>query len=123
MTSLDKPILFLATKDAGRAREFYQDLLGLSFEADEPAALVFDVGGTMLRIQKVEMLPELQHTVLGWPVDDIQQTMAARGHNGVQFNRYEQLPQDDQGVWESPSGAKVAWFTDPDGNTLSLTQH
>ena len=123
MTSLNRPILFLATKDAGRGRRFYQDTLRLAFVADEPAALVFHVGGTMLRIQKVERLPELQHTVLGWSVDDIQQSMASLGKNGVRFNRYEELPQDEQGVWESPSGAKVAWFTDPDGNTLSLTQH
>ena len=42
--------------------------------------------------------------------------------NGVRFEQYAGMDQDERGVWTAPGGAKVAWFKDPDGNTLSLTQ-
>jgi len=76
----------------------------------------------MLRIQKVEQLTPAQHTVLGWGVADIHATVKGLAGKGVAFERYGFLPQDDSGVWTSPVGAKIAWFKDPDGNTLSLTQ-
>jgi len=122
MTLFDQPILFLATADPTRARGFYEDVLGLTFAADEPWALVFDVAGTQLRIQKVDELPEVPYTVLGWRVEDIRQAMTELTERGVAFVQYEFLPQDEHGVWETPSGVKIAWFTDPDGNTLSLTE-
>lgn len=122
MGDLNKPILFVATMDADRARNFYESVLGLKFVSDDPAAIVFDVGGTMLRIQKVQDLPVVPHTVLGWEVDDIYKTIAALRARGVHFTEFVHIHQDDDGVWVSPSGAKVAWFSDPDGNTLSLTQ-
>ena len=122
MTLLSRPILFLATTDPAQARAFFEDVLGLTFVADEPWALVFDVGGTSLRIQKVEELSEARYTVLGWTVEDIREAMEALVERGVSFEQYEFLPQDEHGVWETPSGVKIAWFTDPDGNTLSLTE-
>jgi catechol 2,3-dioxygenase-like lactoylglutathione lyase family enzyme len=122
VTDLTTPILFVATTDAARSRAFYEETLGLSFVADEPSALVFDVGGTMLRIQKVERLSPAAHTVLGWSVVDVRRTIAMLRGRGVQLTRYPALPQDDDGVWTTPSGGRVAWLTDPDGNTLSLTE-
>lgn len=122
MAALNKPILFLATTDPECARTFYEDALGFTFVADEPFALIFDVAGTMLRIQKLEQMAPVQHTVLGWAVDDIHATIAGLRAKRVEFERYEGMPQDEHGVWETPAGAKVAWFKDPDGNTLSLTQ-
>ncbi len=122
MTLFDQPILFLATADPIRSRSFYEDVLGLTFVADEPRALVFDVAGTQLRIQKVEELSEVRYTVLGWTVEDIREAMTELVQRGVTFEQYEFLPQDENGVWETPAGVKVAWFTDPDGNTLSLTE-
>lgn len=95
----------------------------MSFVSDEPWALVFDVEGTMLRIQKVEHLSQIPYTVLGWRVNDIRRTMSELLETEVQFERYEQFRQDEHGVWETPDGAKVCWFRDPDSNTLSLTQH
>jgi len=83
---------------------------------------VFDLGATTLRIQKVESVPEVNYTVLGWEVLDIKQCVAELTQKGVQFEKFSQLPQDELGVWNSPSGASIAWFKDPDGNTLSLTQ-
>jgi catechol 2,3-dioxygenase-like lactoylglutathione lyase family enzyme len=122
MTPLNDPVLFLATANAERSRAFYQGALGLAFVADEPYALVFRVGHSMLRIQKVEHVVKAPYTSLGWAVQDIRSTVADLSKAGVVFRRYDGLDQDDQGIWHSPGGAFVAWFQDPDGNTLSLTQ-
>jgi catechol 2,3-dioxygenase-like lactoylglutathione lyase family enzyme len=122
MTHLDKPILFLATANAERSRAFYERALGLAFVADEPPALVFRVGHSMLRIQKVEQVHALPYTALGWAVADIRGTVQDLSAVGVAFQRYDGMNQDDDGIWHAPSGALVAWFRDPDGHTLSLTQ-
>jgi catechol 2,3-dioxygenase-like lactoylglutathione lyase family enzyme len=113
---------FVATANAERARQFYESTLGLRLVADEFFALVFDVNGTMLRIQKVEKVTPAPYTVLGWRVKDIVATAGSLAERGVKFERYNGMPQDEQGIWQSPSGAKIAWFKDPDGNTLSLAQ-
>lgn len=115
-------IAFVATTDAARARAFYEGALGLAITEDSPFALVANAGGTMLRIQKVEKLTPQPFTMLGWHVSNIEKTMTELGMKGVTFERYEFLEQDAQGVWSTPDGAKIAWFKDPDGNTLSLTQ-
>jgi len=115
-------ISFVATRDAPAARAFYEGTLGLRLVADEHFALVFDVNGRMLRIAKTETLSAAAHTVLGWEVDDISAKVKELAARGVAFLRFEGMPQDESGVWTSPSGARVAWFKDPDGNSLSLTQ-
>ena len=115
-------IAFAATADAARARAFYGDVLGLRLRSDEPFALVYDANGTMLRIQKTDRVSPAPHTLLGWQVDDIALVARQLGDRGVRFERYPGLAQDDNGIWTSPAGAMVAWFKDPDRNTLSLTQ-
>jgi predicted enzyme related to lactoylglutathione lyase len=115
-------IAFAATTDPGRALPFYRDVLGLRVVADEPWAIVFDAHGTMLRLQKSPQHAPAQHTLLGWRVDDIAATIRALIQRGVQFERYDLMPQDDDGVWTTPDGTKIAWFKDPDGNLLSLTE-
>jgi catechol 2,3-dioxygenase-like lactoylglutathione lyase family enzyme len=122
LTQLDKPVLFLATADASRSRAFYEGLLGLTLASDEPAALVFQVGPAMLRIQKVDRVHRVPYTVLGWTVADIRQTVHDMRAAGVVFERYDGMSQDVDGIWHAPSGALVAWFQDPDGHVLSLTQ-
>ena len=122
MTPLIKPMLFLATANAAKAREFFEKMLGLQFESEDFAALVFRVGGSMLRIQKVKEVRKAQYTSLGWEVEDIHATVKQLRASGVVFQRYEGVEQDEDNVWRSPSGAQVAWFEDPDGNILSLTQ-
>lgn len=122
MAHLDEPILFLATANAERARAFYERVLGLAFLADEPMALVFQVGDLMLRIQKVDQVRAAPYTALGWAVSDIRQAGHRLREAGVAFERYEGMNQDDDGIWPAPSGALVAWFRDPDGHVLSLTQ-
>ena len=122
MTRLDNPVLFLATANAERSRAFYERVLGLAFVADEPPALVFRVGDSMLRIQKVEQVHAVPYTALGWEVSDIRRTVRDLRAAGVVFQRYDGMDQDRDGIWHSPSGAFVAWFRDPDGHVLSLTQ-
>jgi catechol 2,3-dioxygenase-like lactoylglutathione lyase family enzyme len=117
-------IAFIHTKDAARARAFYEATLGLRFVSDDSFAIVMDANGTMLRIARVGDFTPFPFTILGWEVDDIEATAAAMAAKGVEFSRYPFLKQADNGIWTAPEGAaKVAWFLDPDGNTLSISQH
>jgi catechol 2,3-dioxygenase-like lactoylglutathione lyase family enzyme len=122
MLTNNNAISFVATRDASAARSFYEGTLGLRLVADEHFALVFDVNGRMLRIAKIDMLTPAAHTVLGWEVEDIDAAVKELRARGVAFLRFENMPQDALGIWTSPSRARVAWFKDPDGNNLSLTQ-
>ena len=122
MLKTSKIIAFAATQHPARARKFYEKTLGLKLIDDGPFALVFDANGTMLRVQKVDELMPASHTVLGWDVADIRATIKELSKRGVRFERFEGMQQDEFGVWTSPAGGMIAWFKDPDGNTLSLTQ-
>lgn len=118
------PIMaFSATADPERAKAFYRDQLGLKLVEDSGFALVFDAAGTMLRVQKVKEVRQAQYTALGWQVADIAAKVDELEKAGVQFQRYGFPGQDEKGIWTPPGSAtKVAWFLDPDGNILSLTQ-
>ncbi|MFL5304453.1 MAG: VOC family protein [Polyangia bacterium] len=118
----NRVMAFLATRDGARARAFYADTLGLRVLSDDGFALALDAGGTMLRIQKVDDFTPHPFTALGWEVPDLQATVGALALAGVTFQRYPGMDQDARGIWRSPSGARIAWFKDPDGNTLSLSQ-
>jgi catechol 2,3-dioxygenase-like lactoylglutathione lyase family enzyme len=122
MLGKNKLVAFVATTNGERARQFYEETLGLEVLSDDPYALVCDVDGTFLRIQKVASLRPQGFTVLGWEVADIAATIDLLAEGGVETERFDGMNQDARGVWTSPSGARVAWFKDPDGNTLSLTQ-
>ena len=113
---------FVCTTDPARARHFYGEVLGLAMKADEEFALVFEANGTMLRVQKVKEVPPPRATVLGWKVEDIEAAAQRLTRKGVEFMRVDGLPQDEIGIWTAPDGTKVAWFKDPDGNILSLTE-
>jgi catechol 2,3-dioxygenase-like lactoylglutathione lyase family enzyme len=118
-----RPIVaFVGTTDPKRAKAFYARTLGLRLVSEDGFALAFDAGGTMLRVAIVKTLQPAGYTVLGWIVPDIAKAARDLAKRGVVFQRYEGMPQDDLGIWSSPSGARVAWFTDPDKNTLSLTE-
>ena len=118
------PIMaFAATTDAERAKAFYRDQLGLRLVSDEGFALVFDAAGTMLRVQRVKEVRVAQYTALGWQVPDIAAKVDELEKAGVKFEHYGFPDQDEKGIWTAPGGAaKVAWFKDPDGNILGLTQ-
>jgi catechol 2,3-dioxygenase-like lactoylglutathione lyase family enzyme len=114
---------FVSIVDVPRAIEFYRDTLGLRLVSEEPPfALVFDANGIMLRLGMAKELPPAHGTVLGWQVPGITATVENLGQAGVRFERYEGMDQDELGIWTSPSGARVAWFKDPDGNILSVTE-
>ena len=112
---------FIPTRDAAAARAFYAGTLGLRVADETPFALVIDAGGTMLRVTPVPGLAARPFTVAGWQVPDIGTAVRDLAGRGVQFTRYDGMAQDDLGIWTTPGGDRVAWFTDPDGNTLSLT--
>lgn len=122
MLQSSKIMAFVATADEKRARAYYEGTLGMRLLRDEPFALVFDANGTMLRIAKVAKLTPAAYTVLGWEVGDITATVRHLQQRGVVFEVIRGFEQGDLGVWTAPDGTKVAWFRDPDGNMLSLTQ-
>ncbi len=115
-------VSFVGVADLVRARHFYGDQLGLSLRDETPFALVAEVGGGMLRITAVEHVAPVLYTVLGWSVPDIDAVIDHLVSSGVTFTRYEAMDQDERGVWTAPNGSRIAWFLDPDGNNLSLTQ-
>lgn len=122
MLNASNLIAFVATTNAEHARAFYEGTLGLTLVEENPFALVFDANNVMLRVQKVQSLNPATHTTLGWNVSNIRGTITALIQKSVVFERYARLSQDELGIWLSPSGAQVAWFKDPDGNVLSLTE-
>jgi catechol 2,3-dioxygenase-like lactoylglutathione lyase family enzyme len=109
-----KLVAFIAARDLRRAKEFYRDTLGLDLVSEDEFALVFDVSGTMLRVTRVEELTAAKYTVLGWQVDDIASAAKQLRNAHITLERYPGMEQDELGIWNSPSGAKVAWFKDPD---------
>jgi predicted enzyme related to lactoylglutathione lyase len=115
-------VSFAPTKDLARARSFYEHVLGLPVEDENAYACVLNAHGTMLRLTAVAEVAHPGYTVLGWRVSDISGTVTGLESLGVVFLRYDGIEQDAQGVWTAPSGDRIAWFTDPDGNVLSLTQ-
>ena len=118
-------VAFVPTRNPQKARPYYEKTLGLSFVGDDQFALVFDANGVMVRVVDVSSVPGFEpapFTILGWSVGDIGKTVEALGKKGVKFELYPGMQQDQKGVWTSPSGAKVAWFKDPDGNVLSVTE-
>lgn len=116
-------IAFAATTDAGRAKAFYRDVLGLKPVHEDRFAVVFDAHGTTLRVSLVEHVSVAAYTVLGWEVADVVATVGGLVAAGVRFERYPGLEQDENGIWRAPDGTGVAWFKDPDGNLLSVSQH
>ena len=115
-------IAFVASTDLERSRTFYETTLGLRFVEQSPYACVFDARGTMLRVTLVAPAGAPDHTVLGWRVADITGAVRDLAERGVPTTWFSGMDQDDDGVWTTPGGDRVAWFTDPDGNTLSFTQ-
>jgi catechol 2,3-dioxygenase-like lactoylglutathione lyase family enzyme len=119
-------VAFVPTRNPAKARAFYEGTLGLRFVSEDPFALVLDANGVMIRVANVSNVDGFKpapFTILGWLVDDIAGAVKGLRSKGVKFDRYPGMGQDELGVWNSPSGARIAWFKDPEGNVLSLTQH
>ena len=114
---------FLLTKDYEAAREFYEGKLGFEFVSLDPYAMVMRVGGHDIRIVKVGTFVPLRSTVLGWQVEDIENVTGWLKQRGVVMEKYPFIQDQENGIWTTPNGDRVAWFQDPDGNVLSVSQH
>jgi catechol 2,3-dioxygenase-like lactoylglutathione lyase family enzyme len=113
---------FIASTDLVRSSAFYGDVLGLERLDENPFASVFDANGTLLRVTLVDQVAPAQYTILGWSVVELEERIRILTDRGVVFERFPGMAQDSLGIWTSPSGDRVAWFKDPDGNVLSLSQ-
>ena len=123
LSTAAKAMTFIITRDRGQAKAFYGGVLGFALTHEDDFAAVFDLNGTMLRVSTVPTHVAQAHTVLGWEVPDIVQAAHDLSAKGVSFVFYDGFGQDEFGIWTPPGGTtKVAWFKDPDGNLLSLTQ-
>jgi catechol 2,3-dioxygenase-like lactoylglutathione lyase family enzyme len=119
-----RTVAFVPSTDLARSRAFYEGVLGLPIASQDPFAVVVRFAEATIRITAVgDSLTVQPFTVLGWEVDDIGSAVRDLAAKGVEFLRFDGMPQDDAGVWTSPDGTKVAWFHDPDGNTLSIDAH
>ena len=114
---------FIQVSDRKKACEFYVDVLGLQYVSEDPFALVVESNGTKIRIGEMPKLQPAQFTVLGWEVRDIEEAVTSLTSRGVEFQQYGFSGQNERGIWTTPGGDKVAWFKDPSGNVLSLSQH
>ena len=113
---------FVRISDPERSRRFYEQTLGLAFDYENPYVMVFRSGNSQIIAQIVKEFAPVPATVLGWEVKDIENVVTALRKSGVVFEKYEGMDQDELGIWKSPAG-KVAWFKDPDGNILSVSEH
>lgn len=118
-----QPVSFIATDRPEESKGFYRDIVGLELIDATPFALVFRDGSHVLRIQIVPDFEPVGYTVHGWQVENIAEDIRALAAAGVTFERFGQLDQDALGIWTTPDGPKIAWFKDPCGNVLSLTEH
>jgi catechol 2,3-dioxygenase-like lactoylglutathione lyase family enzyme len=116
-------VAFVPMTDSVQARAFYEGVLGLRFVKDDGFALVFDANGIMVRAAKMKDVTPAQFTVLGWQVKNIEEIVRALQKKGVHFEIFGFFKQDELGIWTAPTGDKVAWFKDPDGNILSVSEH
>lgn len=123
MENSREPVSFIATDKPDAARTFFVDVIGLELQEETPFALVFLDGEHILRVQIISELQPTGYTAHGWQVANIALEIEILRTKGVQFLHFEQLAQDELGIWTTPDGNKIAWFTDPSGNTLSLTEH
>ena len=123
MLGSTKIVAFVPTRDFAVAKPFYVGVLGLRLVSEDGFALVLDANGTMLRVAKVHKYEPHPFTILGWAVADIEKAVSELQERGIKFEKYGFPGQDERGIWTAPGGAKVAWFKDPDGNILSVSQH
>ncbi|MGB0033919.1 MAG: VOC family protein [Candidatus Acidiferrales bacterium] len=123
MFKLDRMVGFAMTTKPEQALNYYRDVLGFKLVKDDGFALVFDAHGSMLRVGKGVKFTPAPYTILGWQVADIKKAAADLSKQGVAFARFPGMPQDELGIWTAPDGDSVAWFKDPDGNVLSISQH
>lgn len=117
-----RPAIIICTRDRARSTEFYRDALGLEFASEDNFAAVFNLGAATLRVSHVADFAPHGHTILGFTVSDVAAAVEALREKGVTFERFAHIPHDELGIWTAPGGKiQVAWFKDPGGNLLSVT--
>ena len=114
---------FVPTSDYEKARAFYEGKLGFSFVSIDQYALVVSIGGHNIRISKFPNFTPRESTILGWEVANIEEAVEWLRDRGVTLEKYPFVQDRERGIWTTPTGDKVAWFKDPDGNILSVSQH
>ena len=123
MAALGTLMAFIPTRDGDAARVFYEKKVGLRFISEDQFAVIFQSGANTIRITRTGSFTPAPFTILGWESSDIEQDVRDMTARGITFERYNYMgPQDELGIWTAPSGARIAWFKDPDGNTLSIGQ-
>ena len=123
MLASGKMVGFVPTTDYDQARAFYEGKLEFDFVSLDQYALVVSVGGHRIRIAKVVNFTPLEGTILGWEVNNIRTIVAWLRERGVSLEKYPFVEDPELGIWTTPTGDQVAWFKDPDGNILSVSQH
>lgn len=123
MLTTARMVGFVPTSDYEKARSFYEGKLGFQFLSLDQYALVMKVGGHMVRISKIPDFTPRQGTILGWEVENIESAATWLKDRGVTLEKYPFVQDRELGIWTTPTGEKVAWFKDPDGNILSVSQH
>ncbi|HYM08074.1 MAG TPA: VOC family protein [Terriglobales bacterium] len=123
MLAASKLMGFVPTRDSLQSRAFYENKLGFRFVSDDPFALVMQAGESSIRIAKAKDFTPAPYTVMGWEVSDVEAVVKWLTQRGVAFEKYPFVQDRELGIWTTPGGDKVAWFKDPDGNVLSVSQH
>lgn len=116
------PVTFINVADRERALAFYRDTLGLPIRSSDQFGDFIDLGGALLRMTALPGWEAAKHPVLAWNVEDVAAAVAKLRERGIVFTIYDGFGQDENGIWTSPDGSKLAWFTDPDGNVLMLSE-
>jgi catechol 2,3-dioxygenase-like lactoylglutathione lyase family enzyme len=116
-------VAFVPITNSGKSRAFYEGVLGLRFVKDDGFAMVLDANGITVRAAKMKEVKPAQYTILGWQVKEIEKAVMGLREKGVHFEIFGFFKQDELGIWTAPTGDKVAWFKDPDGNILSVSEH
>lgn len=125
MRELHTMMGFVTTTDIDRAKAFYSGVLSFPLLSEDPYGATFEANGSRIRIAKAQAFTPAVGTVLGWAVTDIRATLRVMRDGGVTFEQFGLafLTQDADGIWDAGNGDFVAWFKDPDGNVLSISQH
>ena len=113
---------FVPVTDLVRARKFYEETLGLQVGHADDYGCMLDSNGTTLRLARVDAYERAPYTVVGWGVASVEEAVHDLVAAGVEILRYDGMGQDELGIWAAPSGDRVAWFSDSEGNTLSVTE-
>ena len=116
------PVTYVYVTDRARALAFYRETFGLEIRSSDDFGDFLGLNGAMLRVTVIADHKPYPHPVLGWDVADIVSAVRELGERGVAMSIYEGMGQDELGIWTAPDGGKLAFFSDPDGNVLTLSQ-